>query len=132
MHHIREISIIIATLSLKIFAIVLNIETGAKHFLFTIFIVTMFLPELLILFNSGFRKWIQMGIEDSDGKFEKADLASLIIHYSTLWCTRLYVTFGLLEAFYGVQVRDTYVVGSLAGAFGIEVIGFLLKKTNKV
>ncbi len=37
------------------------------------------------------RYWIKSGIEDSDGKFEKTDLSSLLIHYSTLWCIRLYV-----------------------------------------
>lgn len=124
----RELSVICSTFLLKVFAVVLNIESNAKHVLFLVFLILMFLPELLLLFNKSFRQWIKTGIEDADGKFEKSDLASLIIHYSTLWCTRLYVMFGLLEAFYSVQIRDVYVVGSLVGAFGIEAVGFLLKK----
>lgn len=126
----RELSVIVSTFCIKIFATILNIEAGPKHFLFSIFIILMFLPEVLLVFNKSFRGWIKTGIEDSDGKFEKSDLASLLIHYSTLWCTRLYVFFGLMEVFYGVQVRDTYVVGSLAGAFGIEIIGFMFKKSG--
>jgi hypothetical protein len=38
------------------------------------------------------------------------------------------VLFGLVEVFYGMKVSEIYVVGSLAGAFGIEAIGFLLRK----
>lgn len=127
---LKELSILALTIALKFFATMLNIEDGARHFLFAFFFFIMFLPEMLILFNKDFRSWMRTGIEDGDSKFEKADLQNLLIHYSTLWCTRLYVTFGLLEAFYGTQVRDVYVVGSLAGAFGIEVIGFLLKKSK--
>jgi len=119
-------SIFIYTLMLKF----LTIFTGftSINILFTFFIVMMFLPEITMLLSRNFRYWIKSGIEDSDGQFNSKDLASLLIHYSTLWCARLYVLFGLLEAFYGVKVRELYIMGSLVGAFGLESIGFLTSK----
>lgn len=102
----------------------------SKHILFAVFIFAMFLPEIGFIISKGFRKWLQDGMEDGDGKLHKSDVANMLIHYSTLWCTRLYVLFGLLEAFYGIQVREVFVMGSLAGAFGIEAIGFLASKNK--
>jgi hypothetical protein len=89
------------------------------------------LPEISFTFVPKFRQWIKSGIEDGDGVLNKTDLNALLIHYSTLWCIRLFVTFGLLEAFYGTQVREIFVIGSLLGGFGIEMIGFFAKK-NKI
>lgn len=103
-------------------------EINSKNILFIFFIGMMFLPDLGILISKDFRQWIKSGIEDSDGQFNSDDLANLFKHFSTLWCIRLYVLFGLLEAFYHLQVRDIYVLGSLAGAFGIETINFFTKK----
>lgn len=104
------------------------VAVTSKNILFIFFIIMMFLPEMGMLFNKSFRMWVKSGVEDSDGQFNSEDLANLLRHYSTLWCARLYVLFGLLEAFYHIEVREIFVMGSLAGAFGIEAIGFLTKK----
>ncbi len=103
----------------------------SKNILFAFFIFMMFLPEMAMLFNKSFRGWVKSGIEDSDGQFNSQDLSNLLRHYSTLWCARLYVFFGLLEAFYQIQVREIFVMGSLAGAFGIETLSFFLNKREK-
>ncbi len=102
----------------------------SKNILFAFFTLMIFLPEVAMLFSKSFRLWVKSGIEDSDGQFNSEDLSNLMRHYSTLWCARLYVFFGLLEAFYQIQVREIYVMGSLAGAFGLEAISFFLKKKN--
>lgn len=131
---LKSMIILLATLLLKFFALIfsyLNIgDINSKNILFIFFIGMMFLPELGFLISRDFRKWLKTGIEDGDSQFNSRDLAQLMQHFSTLWCIRLYVLFGLLEAFYGVQVREIYIAGSLAGAFGIEAISFLTKKKN--
>lgn len=122
-------SLFLYTFCLKIAAFM----TGSPsiNILFGFFVFMMFLPEIAMLFSKSFRQWIKSGIEDSDGQFNSKDLANLLVHYSTLWCARLYVFFGLLEAFYGIKVREMYVMGSLAGAFGIEALGFFTSKFKK-
>lgn len=120
-------SILLYTLLLK-WVPSLFLAFTSKNILFAFFLVMMFLPEIAMLFFKNFRVWIKTGIEDGDGEFNASDLGGLMRHYSTLWCARLYVLFGLLEAFYQIQVREIFVMGSLAGAFGIEAIGFLTQK----
>jgi hypothetical protein len=130
---VKAFSIIVCTLFLKALAI-LSISFNqftSKNVLFCVFIFMMFLPEMGFLINKGFRQWLKDGIEDSDGVFNAADLANLLRHYSTLWCARLYVLLGLLEAFYHIQVREIFVMGSLAGAVGIEAITFLTNRSAK-
>lgn len=125
---IKISSILIYTYLIKILAvltIILNIFDF--HYIFFIMVMIMFLPEVGFLISKNFRSWLKDGIEDSDGKFNREDFNSLLRHYSTLWCIRLYVTFGLLEAFHGIQVRETFINGSLIGAFGIEAINFFMK-----
>lgn len=122
-------SIFTYTLMLKFLAIFTGFTS--INVLFTFFIIMMFLPEISMLMSKSFRYWIKSGIEDSDGQFNSKDLASLLVHYSTLWCARLYVLFGLLEAFYGTKVREVYIMGSLAGAFGLESLNFLNNKFKK-
>jgi hypothetical protein len=95
-----------------------------QYIIFYVLMIVMFLPEMGFAFAKSFRNWLKDGIEDSDGKFNSSDFKSLMSHYSTLWCIRLFVVFGLLEAFYSIQVREVFVVGSLLGAFGIEAISF--------
>lgn len=127
------LSIIISTIFIKALAL-LSLRFDhftSKNALFIIFLAMMFLPEIGFILNKGFRSWLKNGIEDSDGAFNSEDLANLLRHYSTLWCARLYVVFGLLEAFYHIQVREIFVMGSLAGAFGIEAIGFLTQRNKK-
>lgn len=101
------------------------------HYFFYILMIIMFVPEIGFLLSTSFRRWLKDGIEDNDGKFQKDDFASLLIHYSTLWCIRLFVLFGLLEAFYGIQVREIYILGSLAGAFGVETVGYFTRIKGK-
>ena len=101
------------------------------HYIFPLFIGMILLPEICFVLVPSFRKWIKGGVEDGDGVLNKSDLKALIIHYSTLWCIRLFVIFGLLEAFYGIQVREVFVMGSLAGAFGIESISFFTRRFRK-
>lgn len=101
------------------------------HFLFPIFCFMLFLPELGFIFVKSFRKWLKDGIEDSDNKFNKEDFNSMLIHYSTAWCIKLFVLFGLLEVFYAVQVREIFVIGTLAGAFGIEAVNFFIRRNEK-
>lgn len=130
---VKAFSIIVCTLFLKALAI-LSISFNqftSKNVLFCVFIFMMFLPEMGFLINKGFRQWLKDGIEDSDGVFNANDLANLLRHYSTLWCARLYVLLGLLEAFFHIQVREIFVMGSLAGAFGIEAITFLTNRSAK-
>jgi hypothetical protein len=132
---VKSFILFIGTLAIKGCAIICSYlsfgEINSKNILFCFFIFMMFLPECGLLFSKDFRKWVKAGVEDSDGEFNSSDLGNLLQHFSTLWCIRLYVLFGLLEAFYGVQVREIYVMGSLAGAFGIEAIGFLTNKKAK-
>jgi hypothetical protein len=132
---IKIVAIFLYTFSLRILVYVTFLiglmEYTDYHLIFPLFVVMILLPELSFTFVPRFRQWIKAGVEDGDGVLNKADLNALIIHYSTLWCIRLFVIFGLLEAFYGVQVREVYVVGSLLGAFGIETVGFFARK-NKV
>lgn len=130
---VKAFSILICTIFLKALA-VMSLSFGAftsKNVLFCVFIGMMFLPEAGFLLNKSFRNWLKDGIEDSDGVFNASDLANLLRHYSTLWCARLYVLLGLLEAFYHIQVREIFVMGSLAGAFGIEAITFLTNRAPK-
>ncbi len=101
------------------------------HYFFYVLMMIMFVPEIGFVISTTFRKWLKDGIEDHDGKFNKEDLATLFIHYSTLWCIRLFVLFGLLEAFYGIQVREIYILGSLAGAFGVETVGYFTRIKSK-
>lgn len=101
------------------------------HHVFPLFVVMILLPELVFTFVPKFRKWIKDGIEDGDGVLNTADFKSLMVHYSTLWCIRLFVIFGLLEAFYGIQVREIFVIGSLSGAFGIEFASFMSRTFKK-
>ena len=129
---IKIISVFVYTFSLRILAYVtLLMGLMDYHFIFPIFVIMILLPELTFTFVPRFRAWIRDGVEDGDGVLNKADLNALLIHYSTLWCVRLFVIFGLLEAFYGVQVREIYVIGSLSGAFGIEMSTFLTKWFSK-
>lgn len=118
---------ILSTFSLPVLAGNIQMGQVSMNIFFGVFMMILFLPELGVILKRDFRVWVKNGIEDSDGKFNKSDLASLLIHYSTLWCTRMYVMFGLLEAFYGIKVRESFIVGSLVGAFGIEAIGFFVK-----
>ena len=104
------------------------ITFSSKNILFGFFILMIFLPEIGLVFSKNFRIWLKSGIEDSDGQFNSSDLAGLLRHYSTLWCARLYVLFGLIEVFYHIQVREVFVMGSLAGAFGLEAAGLFIKK----
>lgn len=130
---LKIFSIFLYTLSLRLMGTVVvasNFINLDWHYLFFLFVTIMFIPEIGFIISSSFRRWLKDGIEDSDGKFNKSDFASLLIHYSTLWCIRLFVLFGLLEAFYGIQVREMYVLGSLAGAFGVETVGYFTR--NKV
>jgi hypothetical protein len=130
---VKAISLIVCTIFIKALAILtlsLN-QFTSKNILFAVFIFMMFLPEMGFIINKGFRQWLKDGIEDSDGQFNSSDLANLLRHYSTLWCARLYVLLGLLEAFYHIQVREIFVMGSLAGAFGIEAITFLTNRSPK-
>jgi len=99
-----------------------------KSILFGFFLLMMFLPEIAILFVKSFRIWLKDGIEDSDGRFNSDDLARLMVHYATIWCMRMYVLFGLLEAFYHIKVSEIMTLGSLAGAFGIEAVTTIMKK----
>lgn len=127
------LSIIVSTIFIKALAL-LSLRFDhftSKNALFVIFLAMMFLPEIGFILNKSFRSWLKNGIEDSDGAFNSEDLSNLLRHYSTLWCARLYVVFGLLEAFYHIQVREIFVMGSLAGAFGIEAIGFLTQRSKK-
>lgn len=130
---VKAFSILVFTVFLKALAVLSIVYSPftSKNLLFCVFIGMMFLPEAGFLLNKGFRKWLKDGIEDSDGVFNASDLANLLRHYSTLWCARLYVLLGLLEAFYHIQVREIFVMGSLAGAFGIEAITFLTNRTPK-
>lgn len=127
---IKLIGVFIYTLALK-WVPLFFITFSSKNILFSFFLIMMFLPEMAMLFSKNFRLWVKSGIEDGDGQFNSSDLANLLRHYSTLWCARLYVLFGLLEAFYQIQVREIYVMGSLAGAFGIEAITFFVNKKTK-
>lgn len=127
----KILSILIYTFSIKLFSlIVFSLGLLDYHNIFYIFIFMLFLPEMGFALSKSFRSWLKSGIEDSDDKFNKEDFNSLLRHYSTLWCIRLYVLFGLLEAFYGIQIRETYIVGSLVGAFGIEAVNFFVKNKN--
>lgn len=128
---LKVVFILIYTLCIKIFTLlVLGLGLLDFHNIFYFLIFVMFLPEMGFALSKGFRNWLKNGIEDSDQKFNREDFNSLLRHYSTLWCIRLYVLFGLLEAFHGIQVRETFINGSLAGAFGIEVIGFVFKNKS--
>jgi len=124
---VKYASIFLYTLLLK-WVPLFFVAFTSKNILFAFFLILLFWPEIGIIFFKSFRLWLVEGIEDGDEKFNSTDLGNLLIHYSTLWCARLYVLFGLLEAFYGTQVREIFVMGSLAGAFGIEAIGFLTKR----
>ena len=106
----------------------LFIAFNSKNVLFAFFILMIFLPEIGLLLSKNFRLWVKTGIEDNDGQFNSSDLAGLLRHYSTLWCARLYVLFGLIEVFYHIQVREVFVMGSLAGAFGLEAAGLFINK----
>jgi hypothetical protein len=98
--------------------------------LFWIFIVALFIPEGGFIFSASFRHWLKDGVEDGDGVMNKSDLTSLISHYATAWCVRLYVLFGLVEVFYGIHVRESIALGTLGGAFGIEGM-VIFKKWKK-
>lgn len=120
---IKTFFVLIYTFLIKFLGFVmLGTQVIDVHYIFFLMMFIMFLPEYLFMFSSPFRGWIKSGIEDSDGKFNKSDFSSLLMNYSTLWCIRLYVLFGLLEAFYGIQVRETWITSSLLGAFGIKTI----------
>ena len=124
-------AILIYTLCIKVFSfILLQLNIFDFHNIFGLLILIMFLPEIGFILAKNFRLWLKDGIEDSDGKFNKDDFNSLLRHYSTLWCIRLYVMFGLLEVFYQIQVRETFINGSLLGAFGIEAINFFFSKNK--
>ncbi len=107
----------------------INISTVDAQYYF--FLTIMFLPEIGFLFKKKFREWLKDGIEDNDHKFQKEDFAALMTHYSTLWCIRLFVIFGLRETFYGIVVREIYVFATLAGGFGIEVVSFFIRRGEK-
>lgn len=128
----KIIGIFIYTLCIRVAAL-LPVEVGTidYHIIFPFFIGMILLPELTFILVPKFRKWIKDGIEDGDGVLNKGDLSTLMVHYSTLWCIRLFVVFGLLEAFYGIQVREIFVVGALSGAFGIESMNLIAKFFNK-
>lgn len=131
MTHLRELSVIIGTVLIKFFAQIMQVGEAGKHLFFAMFIIVMFLPELAVLFNKDFRLWLKNGVEDNDGQFNKSDFSTMLTHYATLWCIRMWTFAGLVEIFYGIQVREVYVVGALAGGFGIEMIGFFMGKRGK-
>jgi hypothetical protein len=110
--------------------LILGVQFLDVQYVFYLMMVIMFLPEFMFIFAKSFRLWLKGGIENGDGKLNKSDFTSLLMNYSTLWCIRLYVLFGLLEAFYGIQVREAWINTSLVGAFGIkamETISFFKK-----
>jgi len=127
---LKLVTVFIYTLAIKWLPLFF-ITFSSKNVLFGFFILMIFLPEMGVLFSKNFRGWLKSGIEDGDGKFNSIDLSNLIRHYATLCCARLYVLFGLLEAFYQIQVRELYVMGSLAGMFGVEAIGFFISKRKE-
>lgn len=120
---IKTFFVLIYTFFIKTLAfIMMGANLIDVHSVFFLMMFIMFLPEYLFVFSKAFRGWIKGGIENGDGKLNKNDFSSLMMNYSTLWCIRLYVLFGLLEAFYGIQVRETWITSSLLGAFGIKTI----------
>lgn len=123
----KILSVFIYTFCLKWLSLAF-ITFNSKNILFGFFILMIFLPEIGLIFSKNFRTWLKAGIEDNDGQFNSSDLSNLLRHYATLWCARLYVIFGILEAFYHIQVREIFVMGSLAGAFGIEAVGLFTRK----
>lgn len=129
----KILSIYVYTLSIRVFGWV-TLAAGLisdYHYLFHVLVVMLVLPEIGFAVSRGFRSWLKSGIEDGDGVFNTKDFNQMLVHYSTLWCVRLFVLFGLLEAFYGVQVREIFIGGSLAGAFGIETVSFFARKKEK-
>lgn len=129
----KILSIYAYTFAIRLFGLVtLSLSPIADyHYLFHVLVVMLVLPEIGFAVSKGFRAWLKSGIEDGDGVFNTKDFNQMLVHYSTLWCVRLFVLFGLLEAFYGVQVREIFIGGSLAGAFGIETVSFFARKKEK-
>ncbi len=129
---IKIFLILVYTFCLKVLGFVmLGIDLININYFFYLLIFVMFIPEYGFALSKAFRNWLQSGIENGDGKLNKIDLTSLLMNYSTLWCIRLYVLLGLLEAFYGIQVREIWVHSSILGAFGIkaiEAVSFFKKK----
>lgn len=125
----KILGVLIYTIILKFIAVfLLAIDiVNPQYIVFYLLMGVMFLPEMGFMISKSFRGWLKDGIEDSDGKFNSSDFKALMAHYSTLWCIRLFVVFGLLEAFYLIQVREIFIIGSLLGAFGIEAVSFISK-----
>lgn len=113
------------------FAMILSIEETSRYFFFILFILILFMPELALLISKGFRLWIKDGIEDNDQKFNITDFATMMVHYSMLWCVRVFVVSFLVEIFFNYHVREIYILSSFAGAFGIEVVGAMIKKKKE-
>lgn len=93
---------------------------------FWFFIGMMWLPELVIIFSSGFREWIREGIENADGKLNSKDVKDLLVHYASLTSMKLFVLESLLMMFYDVTIPFQYYVIPFLGSVGLS--GFTIFK----
>ncbi len=95
-----------------------------------VFLVLMFLPEMLIISVKPFREWLKEGVENSDGQFHKDDFKDLLIYYANIWSLRIFLLFSFFKMFYGFDISITMYVIPLVGSFGITGLNIISKLKN--
>jgi hypothetical protein len=93
---------------------------------FWIFFTLMFLPEFFMVVSPGFRNWVKEGFSDVDGRMSDNDRKGILIHYTSLWCMKLFVLENLLILFYGISVEFIAYIFPFFGSIGLS--GFEILK----
>lgn len=94
--------------------------------IFYIFVLMIFLPDLVLIVSKGFRAWIKEGLEDADGSLNRGDVKDLVVHYASLNSLRVFVLESLMMMFYDVEIPFHYYVVPFFGSIGLS--GFTILK----
>ena len=84
--------------------------------------VMMFIPEIALIFSQSFRSWMRQGLEDGDGKLNKADVKDMITFYTSVISVRVFVLFSWAILFGYAELPYHFYITPLLGGFGIAAI----------
>lgn len=100
----------------------MSTQRDTTDIIFNVFLLLLFIPEILGLVSRGIRHWI-VGELHSNGQ-------GFLAFYAGLWCIRITVYFSVMMTLYDKEVPFPHYISTLIAGFGISslpILGRIMK-----
>lgn len=92
--------------------------SSPSEIIFWIFAIALLLPEVSFIISKKFRIWLKDGVENGDGILHSKDLKELPTLVGAYYCGKLFALLILMDTFYDIEVKDSFVYLCFSGFAG--------------